>query len=356
MPQVWQPEAIINYGSQYLFELGPCNVTVPTEYDPALSSTSVVISNHSSEYAYGGNSKILQGGNYANDTLTAINSSGPIPNVQFALENFGIIRQLDNGSCVEGVTYDKAILGLSPYTNTTQGPSFRRDLYDTGKVTTKAMVMWFDKHLGSLGRLTGGVLFGAIDTSKYTGPLVQVPNLIEQGEIGFYVPKPTVTFNGHSFTPDQNVTCLIDSGTHADYLPFGYDGNATSEFFSASGLINYNGVVVYNGPCESIPQNSTMGYTFPGVNTNQSITIDVPLRNYARGSPNFNESLGDVCFLNMEIDGCIFGAPFLSGAFLAVDDEDGLIALAQGGVCEEGSGLDVDSLRVFEPGETFDTV
>jgi hypothetical protein len=161
-----------------------------------------VISNHSSEYAYGGNSKILQGANYANDTLIAVNGSGPIPNVRFALENFGIIRQLDNGFCVEGVTYDKAILGLSPYTNTTQGPSFRRDLFDTEKVVTKTMVMWFNKHIGSRGHLTGGVLFGAIDTSKYTGPLLQIPNVITQGQIGFYVPKPTVTFNGHTFTPD----------------------------------------------------------------------------------------------------------------------------------------------------------
>jgi hypothetical protein len=49
------------------------------------------------------------------------------------------------------------------------------EISDTGKVVTKTMVMWFDKHLGSPGRLTGGVLFGAIDTSKYTGHLAQVP-------------------------------------------------------------------------------------------------------------------------------------------------------------------------------------
>jgi hypothetical protein len=162
--------------------------------------------------------------------------------------------------------------------------------------------------------------------------------MIEHGEIGCYVPKPAVTFNDHTFTPDQNVTCLIDSGTHADYLPFAYDGNATSEFFSASGLINYYGVVVYNGPCESILQDLTMGSTFPGLNANQSITIDVPLRNYARGSPSFNESLGDVCFLNREVDGCAAWAPFLSGAFLAVDDEDGLITLAQGGMVRSSLG------------------
>jgi hypothetical protein len=58
----------------------------------------------------------------------------------------------------------------------------------------------------------------------------------------------------------------------------------------------------------------------------------------------------------MEVDGCTFGAPFLSGAFLAVDDEDGLIALAQGGVSEEESGLDMDSLHVFEAGESFNTI
>jgi hypothetical protein len=39
--------------------------------------------------------------------------------------------------------------------------------------------MWFDKHLGYLGQLTGGILFGAIDTSKCAGPFVQIPNMIE---------------------------------------------------------------------------------------------------------------------------------------------------------------------------------
>jgi hypothetical protein len=39
--------------------------------------------------------------------------------------------------------------------------------------------MWFDKYLGYLGQLTGGILFGVIDTSKYTGPFVQIPNMIE---------------------------------------------------------------------------------------------------------------------------------------------------------------------------------
>lgn len=330
--------------------MGPCNETVPTAYDPALSSTSSV-SNHSSTYAYAGNAKITSGASYANDTLTAAGGNGAIPNVQFALENYGLFRINDDGSC-RGIEYDKAILGLSPSTSSAASPSFRQNLFSAGQVASKTMVMWFNNHVGSFGNLTGGVLFGAIDTSKYTGPLVRVPSVGVAPYVGPYVPKPNVTINGQTFTPDDNYTCLVDSGAHGDSLPFYYAGTEQDRFHAASGLVDYNGVVAYNGSCDTIPADFNITYTFPGVDATESISIDVLIRNYARGFVTPADA-GDICLLNLEIGGCTFGAPFLSGAFMALDDEDGSIALAQGGVSEEGSGVDAGSLKVIGSGESF---
>ncbi|TVY76159.1 hypothetical protein LSUE1_G003797 [Lachnellula suecica] len=349
---VWAPGAVVHWGSQYLGVVGPCNETVPTEYDPSTSTTSVV-SNHSSTYAYAGNSKIVTGATYSNDTVTAEGGSGGIPNVQFALEDYGLLKIGDNGSCTY-VEYDTAILGLSPYTNTTAGPSFRQNLYETSEITSRTMVMWFNKHVGAIGKLTGGALFGAIDTSKFTGPLVRVPNAIETDQIGVYVPKPNVTINNITFVTDQDTNCLVDSGAHGDSLPFAYGGTESARFFAESGLIEVDGSVGYNGSCESIPADMKFSYSFPAEKTGEFVNIDVPVRNYARGYPNVFHP--GVCVLNLEVGGCTFGAPFSSGVFMALDDEDGSIAFAQGGVSEEGSGIDEASLKTIGKGQSFDTV
>ncbi|CAG8978254.1 hypothetical protein HYALB_00009151 [Hymenoscyphus albidus] len=344
---IWEPGAIVHWGSPYLGVIGPCNETVPTRYDPE-KSTTAVIRDKASTYAYAGNSKIVSGSRYANDTITVPGGNGPIPNVQFALENTCLIRQRDGGSC-SSISYDLGILGLSPNTETTSGPSFRQNLFDTGAIASKTMVMWFNKHIGSLGKLTGGILFGAIDRSKYIGPLVRVPNAITSGQVGYYVPKPLIYFNGQSFNGTADTNCLVDSGAHADYLPLGY-GEQEREFAAKTGLVNYNGVVAYNGSCDSIPQDIAISYTFAGVDAKENVTIDIPLRNYARGA--FGPE--GLCLLNLEIGGCLLGAPFASSAFIAVDDGDRSIAFAQGGVSEEGSGVDGEKLVVIGAGESYD--
>jgi hypothetical protein len=341
----------LHWGSQYLGVVGPCNITVPTPYDPKLSSTAVWY-NHSSTYAYAGNAKIVAGVQYANDTLTVVNGTS-IPNVQFALENYGTLRQLDDGTC-RVPEFDKGIIGLSPYTNDTNGPAFRQNLFDAGLIATKTMTMWFDYTTSSLSKLTGGVIFGGIDTSKYNGELVQVPNVIAEYEIGLYVPKPNITINGQTFVPDQNTTCLVDSGAHADSIPFDYLSNMTSDFLAATNgvLTQYAGVIGFNGSCENIPKDLNVTYTFPGSEEGKSVSIDVPIKNYARGQ-SAPEDAGDICLFNLETGSCLLGAPFLSGGFLGLDDADNSIWLAQGAVSSEGDGVQSSTLKVFGAGEGF---
>ncbi len=354
--KIWSPGAVVHWGSQYLGVVGPCNETVPTSYDPILSPTSSLI-NHTSGYAYAGNAKIVSGIEQANDTITAVGGSGPIPNIRFSLENYGLFRLGDNGSCV-APPYDKAILGLSPYTNNTVGPSFRQTLYETGQVASKTMFMWFDAHSGALGDLFGGVLFGAIDTSKYTGSLVEVANVVDRNsQVGIYVSKPNITINGQTFAPDQDTTCLMDSGAHADYLPFSYESNMAQAFYDASNgqLLDYNGVVAYNGSCESIPQGFIITYTFAGLTAGDSVNVSVPVRNYARGLVDpYNTQ--DICLLNLEEGGCMFGAPFQSAAAILLDDEGDRVALSQGAISKEVEGVDEQSLVILGEGVSWDSI
>ncbi|KAJ5050845.1 uncharacterized protein L3040_002714 [Drepanopeziza brunnea f. sp. 'multigermtubi'] len=344
---VWAPGAVVHWGSPYFGVVGPCNETVETLYDPALSPTSSLI-NQTSAYAYAGNSKIVSGEQWATDTITAPGGTGPISNIQFSLQTYGLLKLADNGSCLP-TPYDKSILGLSPYTNNTVGPSFRQNLFKTGQVAAQTMFLWFDKHTGTLGDLLGGILFGAVDVSKYTGPLVEVPNVVDHAsQVGIYVAKPNITLNGQTFTPDQTTTCLIDSGAHGDALPFDYTGDLESQFYAASAgqLVDYNGIVAFNGTCEDIPAGLNVTYTFAGVREGESIEIVMPVRNYARGRIDPYNDRG-VCLLNWEMGGCILGAPFVSAAALLMDDDGDRIALAQGGVSAEGAGLHKESLVVL---------
>jgi len=334
-------------------------MTVPTAltYNPLLSPTSHV-QNTSSEYIYAGYGKIVQGMLYSNDTLT-FSTNTSIPNTQLALESSAILRIKSNGTCIPPPPYDKGIIGLSPYVNskTTQGPSFRQNLFSSSAINTQTMITYFSSPPSILTTLSGGLLLGAVDTSKFSGPLVRVPNVAETGDIGYYTQKPNITFNGQTFMPDVNTTCLLDSGTHADYLPFAPQSSAYKQFLNASGgmLRDENGVVAFNGTCESIPKDLNVSYVFSGVNEGKSVEINVPVRNYARGASLDGVAGKGICLLNLEVGGCTFGAPFYSGAVVAVDDGSGVLALAQGGV-SRGAGVDAASLRIFGKGETFDSV
>ncbi|KAL3425203.1 hypothetical protein PVAG01_04484 [Phlyctema vagabunda] len=356
----WQPGAILNYGSPYLATLGPCNISVPTQYDYQNSPTAIVY-NRTSSYAYGGNGKILRGSQFANDTITPVGGSGAISNVQFALEDFGLVRLRDDGSC-RGIDYDKAIIGLGPLDRSFAGyaPSFRQNLFEAGKIASQTLVMWFNRQADSLGQFQGGALFGAIDTSKFTGPLVRVENVVESDQYGVYVKKPLLTLGGQTFNTSTQTTCLVDSGFTRDEIPVPWEGAEADAFFNATGgqIIRYSGAIAFNGSCDAIPDDLSIGYTFEGVTPGESITIDVPIKNYARGVIPYDEAdRGKICPLNMETSTtCYLGASFATKLFLALDDRDNSVAFAKGGVADLGAGLDPDTLRVIGAGQTFDSV
>lgn len=225
------------------------------------------------------------------------------------------------------------------------------------------MTMWFDAYTTvtnvwtGFSPITGGITFGAIDTSKFEGSLVRVPNArAENGDVGVYVPKPTTfSVDGETSELDEEETtrCLVDSGAHGDSLPFDYAGTAKGSFFNATGLVNYDGVVAYKGNCSDIPADFKLSYTFAGIAANETVTIEVPLRNYAMELTSTSPDASGLCLLSLELGGCVLGATWLSGAFLALDDEDKSIGLAQGGVSVTGMNATSSDFSVIGDGESF---
>lgn len=352
----WAPSGTVNWGSPYLATPGPCNATAPTGYEPSLSTSQVASqSNHSFGYAYAGNAKIVSGTVYVNDTIAPASGGGAaLPNSQFALVDYMLIRQTDDGTCSSVPSYDKGIVGLAPYidnVNLAPGPLLRKDAYNAGALSSEVLFLWMDAFTGTIGdTLTGGLLLGAVDSSKYTGDLVRVQSSQAYGTVGPYVVKPTVSFANVTTTPDADVDCLVDSGAHADVLPFSSDSEAYAALFNETGglLVDYYGIFAYNGTCDSIPTTTTIAYQFAAADSDSdSVTIDIPLRNFARGYDVAGTE--GLCLLNLEYDAssCTLGATFLTGAAMALDDADNSVAFAQGGISVAGSGVDEASFTVL---------
>ncbi|KKY16600.1 putative aspartic-type endopeptidase [Phaeomoniella chlamydospora] len=105
-------------------------------------------------------------------------------------------------------------------------PNFVQSLYDRGIIESRAFSLWLD----NLTAKTGTVLFGGIDTTKYTGDLVAIPihKDVYSGVIDSYdVPLTSITFQTDSSSdPSSNfidgssiVPVSLDSGTTSIILP-----------------------------------------------------------------------------------------------------------------------------------------
>lgn len=369
---LFQSGSIQNWGCKYLACQGPCNLTVPEElsYDPSLSSTATELQPWEAVYGYGGGlGKMYLSNSTLNDTFVFRNEAGhsiELPQVQVALTQYLQQRVEDkSGTCTPVPVYTHAILGVAPYVSSpdptvqnSTGPSFRQNLLDRGLISAAVQSLWFEKAPKDLhATFTGVGLLGGIDTSKFEGPLVKVPRLAGGYSYNeYYTHAANVSFNGVSFgfdrSPQTGVQdfCIIDSGAQGD----GVNPVDQKAFLNATGLVvnpkrtGGGEYLSWPGPCDDVPTDSALEYTFGGVDPKQNVTIKVPFRTYARFQEPTDDELG-WCTMAIYLRGCDLGAPFQSAAFFAADDEHSEIALAQGGVAEQGSGVNTTSVILRIP-------
>ncbi|EKG19996.1 Peptidase A1 [Macrophomina phaseolina MS6] len=340
---VYGPNGTINSGSPYLGGTGDCTENVTPFFNWPESSTATDYQDQLRGYAYGGNGKLITAPGHVNDTISFTNPKYPsLLNQQVQLVNFTRVKS--RATTCNGSPYERSILGISEDTETNTGPSFRGDLLSTGRIESPTLSLWFNAPPASvLGEYKGTALFGALPSAdKYAGPLVKVAqHPPEDSYVGYYVATPKFSVAGKEIPVNTTATpqCLIDSGFGTENLPI-----ATPDFLNATGLIESNYYPAYPGPCESIPKDLTLDYTFAGVD-GEEVTVKVPLRSYARGITDYyNET--NVCGLSFSLEAtasCALGAPFFTSAFLAFNDDTKEIAIAQGGV-SSGAEDGVDGL------------
>ncbi|KAI1259659.1 acid protease [Xylariaceae sp. FL1019] len=337
--------AVYNWGCDGLFCLGPCNVSATPAYDYSASPDASKPVPFEYFSAYGDAAKFVVGDAAVEDTMTFVSVSGQrstIPGIETALIDAYSVRGGDDGKCTpQDISYDQGILGIAPYRHdaehNTTGPHPRQHLLEKGTIKAAVQSMWMDKRPSGVNdTYTGGALFGGIDLTKFTGPLVKVRSLVpEQGSVGYYVAPPTISFQGKKIsTASSSVDrCLVDSGTRNDALPIGSDNE--DAFYEATGLVESpNGWTSWPGECDSVPSDVTLDLKFPGMKNGTSVDVKIPLKNYVR----WDSGEKGLCRLNINLGSCTLAAPFSSAAFFAADDERGEIAFAQGGISEMGSG------------------
>ncbi|KAL8362874.1 hypothetical protein RB601_008903 [Gaeumannomyces tritici] len=357
---VFGPNSTTNWGCTGLLCPGPCNASVTNFYDWPNSPTAAKPPQpFNSFYAYGAYTKFVTGDMAINDTFTFTSpgggggSSSTVPNVRVAVENYMSQRRgVGQGGCATGAgSYDLGILGASPFYRksdwNTTGPHVRQELLGRGAIGAPVQSIWFDEPPARWdGTFTGSAVFGGIDRSKFSGPLVKVPVLENDGlgaSVGYFVAQPNVSVGGVTLPRGKLVTgvCHLDTGTTADDLPVVHD-----DFARALNLTrNEFGNTVWPGDCDTIPLDKTFELTFPAApgQAHDSVTISVPLRHYAR--PGADRTPG-LCTLWIDTGGCMLSAPFAAASYFAADDAAGEVALAQGGVSKAGSGPDASAMAL----------
>ena len=190
----------------------------------------------------------------------------------------------------------------------------------------------YSLYLNDLNTSTGSILFGGVDTAKYSGVLQSAPIVQNNGSYNrflitlsqVYVTSTTAgnTTTANASTAELPFSVLLDSGSSISYLPTGVAGMIYTAFgvtwTGSQGQVN----------CNLANSNATIEWNFSG------IIINTPVRELVLPYPG---NTGTACQfginqVNTTSPGLvpyILGDTFLRSVYAVYDIENNEIALAQ---------------------------
>ncbi|KAI0148366.1 aspartic peptidase domain-containing protein [Xylariaceae sp. FL1272] len=275
-------------------------------YDPSASSTAVELPGTKLlEYAIG-NASV----EYVTDTISLTGSTDSLQNVQF-------------GVAFETSQEFAGILGIGYGINMTiRYKNLVDQLADQGVTNTKA----FSLALGSKDDEEGVIIFGGLDTSKFTGTLQTLP-IIPPSNSPDRVARYWIQMNSVSLRPpsgqvkeyaNTSLPVFLDSGSTLSLLP-----TAVAEAISADfgGQANTE-AGFYLVDCSLRDESGTVDFAFDGV------TIHVPYSEFIR---EFASSFGSMCALGISPsdDFTLLGDTVLRSAYAVFDQTNNAIHLAE---------------------------
>ncbi|MCJ1384559.1 hypothetical protein MMC17_007676 [Xylographa soralifera] len=294
------------------------NCTAYSSYDPTKSST-FILGTVPYTQSYGEGS--FANGFMANETLSIAGIT--VSNFTFAAVNqfsiddnvFGVGYPTQEGIVIKNISQPQYLNGASA-------------LKSAGLIEASAYSIW----LNDISAGKGSVLFGGVDTAKYTGPLQTVP-IVPVGNLGPNDPRGpagTVLYGDLAISLDAigtskgaattlstpagfPLTVILDTGTTWLELPQQVCTNLCSAFGCTAGPNN-----VYTLPCNTA---GNITFNFSGIN------ITAPVAEFQR---DLGFGSGQCSFdIQATNSSYILGEPFLRSAYVVFDLDANEIAIAQ---------------------------
>jgi len=249
-------------------------------------------------------------GDYATDSFRF--GGQTIEKLQFGI---GYTSSSPEGILGIGYTVNEVAVGragLDPY------PNLPQKLVDDHVINVNAYSLW----LNDLEASTGSILFGGVDTDKYTGTLATLPIIPERGEYAeFIIALTGMGQNGQdgSIFANGDVPVLLDSGSSLMYLP---DNIVRSLYktFDAQYDATQGAAFV---SCDLASQQGSLDFVFSGV------TVSVPLNELVIVAAVYQGR--DICILGIGPAGnslAVLGDTFLRSAYVVYDLANNEISIA----------------------------
>ncbi|KAK6949778.1 hypothetical protein Daesc_008099 [Daldinia eschscholtzii] len=275
-------------------------------YDSSSSSTATQLAG-SKTLRYGiGTAKIQ----YFSDDIGLTGTDAKLKGVQF-----GVATETDDEFA--------GILGIGHGINvTTRYKNFVDELADQGVTDTKA----FSLALGGKEEQEGVIIFGGIDTGKFTGTLKTLP-ILPAAESPDGVPRYWVNMSSLSLTPpsgakkdyvNETMAVFLDSGATLTLLPTDLANSIAADFGAEA--TDANGLYPVDCSLNDLP--GTLDFAFDGV------TIKVPYNEVVREVRN---AFFTQCYLGIMAsdDFVLLGDTMLRSAYAVFDQTNNAIHMAQ---------------------------
>ncbi|KAI1409506.1 acid protease [Hypoxylon sp. FL1857] len=275
-------------------------------YEPSSSSSATQVAG-TKTLRYGIGSAQVQ---YVTDDIGLSGTNSTLKGVQF-------------GVAIDTVDEFAGILGIGHGLNVTiRYKNFIDELADQGVTGTKA----FSLALGSKDEQEGVVIFGGLDTGKFTGTLQTLP-IIPAEESPDKVPRYWINMTSLSLTPPSGQTkqyenttmaVFLDSGATLTLLPTKLANSIAADF--GADATDSNGF--YPVDCSLNDLQGLLNFAFDG------ITIKVPYNELVR---ELQTGFGTQCFLGISPsdDFLLLGDTMLRSAYAVFDQTNNAIHLAQ---------------------------
>jgi len=233
-------------------------------------------------------------------------------------QQFGIGYTSSSQEGILGIGYPLnevavAYNGGQPYPNVPQS------LVQGGHIGSNAYSLW----LNDLDASTGSILFGGVNSAKYTGELQTLPVIQEQGYYAeFIIALTAVGANGTtgSIATHVNSPALLDSGSSLMYLP----DSIAQDIFTAVGARYDSSQGAAFVDCALANSDQTIDFTFSSPTIRVAMNELVIVAGYQRNRP--------VCILGIGPAGDstpVLGDTFLRSAYVVYDLHNNEISLAQ---------------------------